>query len=315
VHIQWVDRAGHSSLLRATPANWRNPAFAPDGRRLAIDIHDGQQSDLWIYEWARDGLSRLTKDPADDFKPVWTPDGRRIVFASTRADKSTPNLYWQRADGTGEVQRLTTSKNGQLPASWHPSGKFLAFTEQRSPASVPGIAGVWDLMILPLEGEEASEWKPGAPVVFLHSSFVEVEPMFSPDGRWVAYFSNESGRFEVYVRPFPGPGSKWQISTGGGAKPIWSRTRPELLYETSSEIMVVPYMVDGDSFRAEKPRLWSNGAHMIRGGGPIRSFALHPDGDRIALATAAETAQSEIKHITLIFNFLDELRRIAPVKH
>ncbi len=95
--------------------------------RLALDILEGKSRDVWVYEWGRDTLSRLTFDPGDDYFPVWTPDGQRIAFSSTRADQATRNLYWQRADGTGEAERLTESKNPQYPTSWHPSGKFLAF--------------------------------------------------------------------------------------------------------------------------------------------------------------------------------------------
>ncbi len=143
---------------------------------------------------------------------MWTPESRRIAFASARADKATLNLYWRRADGTGDEQRLTESKNQQQPGSWHPSGKFLAFEEQGPQTNL-------DLMILPMEGDEVSGWKPGKPTVFLNTPFTEHDPTFSPDGRWLAYSSNETGRQEICVRPFPGPGGKWQISTGGGAAP------------------------------------------------------------------------------------------------
>ena len=306
VPIHWMDHEGKTTPLRATPANWFNPRFAPDGRRLALQINDGQ-NDVWVYEWARDTLARLTFDPANDTNPVWTPDGRRIVFGSARADKSAPNLYWQRADGTGDAQRLTESKNPQQPASWHPSGKFLAFEEQ-----TPQTAS--DLMILPMEGDEASGWKPGKPAVFLNSPFAEREPMFSPDGRWLAYSSNETGRNEVYVRPFPGPGGKWQISTGGGILPTWSRTKRDLFYGTpNGQIMVAPFAVEADSFRAEKRRLWSDGRFVVRG--INRMFDLHPDGERIALVPAAQTQNgTKQDHVTFIFNFFDELRRIAPAR-
>jgi serine/threonine-protein kinase len=304
--IRWMDREGKTSLLRTTLANWSNPHFAPDGRRLALDIFDGKQTDIWVYEWERDTLSRLTFDAASDQKPVWTADGRRIAFASTRGQLGgTSNLYWQRADGTGDVQRLTDSKNLQYPGSWHPNGKFLAFQETNPQTNS-------DLMILPMEGDEASGWKPGKATVFLNSPFVEQEPMFSPDGRWLAYFSNESGRTEVYVRPFPGPGGKWQISTGGGTTPTWSRTRHELFYGTPDQrIMVSPYAVEGDSFRAEKPRFWSEGrlTPTLR----QRAFDLHPDGERLALAAVPETQTTARQDkLVFIFNFFDELRRIAP---
>ena len=137
--------------------------------------------------------------------------------------------------------------------------------------------------------------------------------MFSPDGRWLAYESNESGRPEVYVRPFPGPGSKWPVSTGGGASPTWSRTKRELFYGTNGQIgqiMVVPYEVQGGSFHAEKPRLWSDGRYLTD-----RGFDLHPDGERFALAAVAQTQDSAKQdEVVFILNFFDELRRIAPVK-
>jgi serine/threonine-protein kinase len=257
---------------------------------------------VWIYEWARDTLTRLTFDPADDRKPVWTPDGKRIVFLSLH-DK-VPNLYWQHADGTGEIQRLTESPNAQYPASYHPSGKYLAFNELNPQTKD-------DLMILPIDGDEASGWKPGKPVVFLNTPASEIEPVFSPDGRWIAYISNESGRPEVFVRPFPGPGGKWQISTAGGIDMAWSRTRRELFYRTlDNRIMVAPYTVEGDSFKADKPRLWSEQPIFPR---RERAFDLHPDGDRLAVAAATGSQTEEkLDKVTFIFNFFDELRRIAP---
>ena len=307
--IQWLSRDGKVTSLLSASENWSNPHFAPDGRRLAVEIFDGRQWDIWTYEWARDTLSRLTFDATDDEKPVWTPDGRRIVFAGRRADKSNFNLYWQRADGTGDVQRLTESKNPQFPASWHPSGRFLAFIE-----SAPQTLS--DLMILPLEGDEASGWRPGEPTVFLRTPFAEHEPMFSPDGQWIAYHSNETGRNEVYVRPFPGPGGKWQISTGGGTYPSWSRARHELFYSTPDrQIAFASYAVEGDVFRADKPRLWSSERFTLRV--RQRSIDLHPDGDRFALAAVpAEAAAAKHDKVVFIFNFFDELRRLAPAtKH
>src|SRR5262249_5365903 len=157
-----------------------------------------------IADWSRDTFSRLTSDPADEGKPVWTPDGRRITFYSMRANG--PGIYWQRADGTGEVQRLLDLAQLPLalyvaPTSWHPSGKWLAFATTSSSSAT-------DIYVLPVEGSEESGWKPGKQVAFQATAFNEFEPMFSPDGRWIAYTSTETGRPEVYVRPFPGPGGK-----------------------------------------------------------------------------------------------------------
>jgi eukaryotic-like serine/threonine-protein kinase len=252
----------------------------------------------------RGALSPLTFDPGIDRNPIWTPDGRRLVYSSARGGTAL-NLYWQRADGSGDATRLTTGPNQQFPGSFDPSGRFLAFSEIR-----PQTGN--DLLILPLEGDEAKGWKPGTPTLFLGESFTEAEPRFSPDGRWLAYESNETGIFEINVRPFPGSGGKWTISTGGGTNATWSRVRNELLYLSPDQrIMVVPFTATSDVFRAEKPRLWSETPVLLRPTGA--SFDLHPDGERVAMApgTAAPAGPT---HVTLVFNFFDELRRVAPLK-
>jgi serine/threonine-protein kinase len=313
--VLWMTHDGKALPLRSMPSGWSNPRFSPDGQKLAMDIFLSGNFGVWIYEWMRDTLTRFTLDPGDGRKSVWAPDGKRIVFTSNRA-KGQFNLYWQRADGTGEVQRLTESSNPQMPSSFHPSGKYLAFFEASAKVSN-------DLMILPIEGDETSGWKPGKPSVFLSTPANEQEPMFSPDGRWIAYVSDESGRNEVFVRPFPGPGGKWQISTIGGFEAAWSRTRPELLYRApDNRIMVASYTADGDSFKADKPRLWSELAILAPGQTAvptiapiaIRSFDLHPDGERLAVGLPTGQAEGKLDKITFIFNFFDELRRIAPAK-
>jgi serine/threonine-protein kinase len=302
--IHWLDRGGKTSVLRAAPALWSNPRFSPDGQKLALQVIDSGQADLWVYEWARDTMTRFTFDPAEDSFPAWSPDGRRIAFGSARADKTTSNIYWQRADGTGDVQRLTESKNRQYPGSFHPSGRFLALMEQTPETS-------WDIVILPIDGDEASGFKPGRPTVFLNSPFLEVVPEFSPDGKWLAYVSNESGRFEVYVRPFPGPGGKWQISTEGGNLPTWSRTSRELFFGTlDGKIMAASYAADAGSFRADKPAPLAGGRYE-----PIlgyRTLDAHPDGKRLAILKPQESQAGEKRdRVVLVFNFFDELRRVV----
>jgi len=261
--------------LRASLAGYLNPRFSSDGRRIAFEIANGPY-DVWVYEWERDTTLRLTSDPGQDGHPAWTPDGKRIAFSSQRGDKSTSNLWWQRADGADEPQRLTESKNPQTYMSWHPSGKFLAFEETQLQTAL-------DIMILPMSGDESTGWNPGKPTEFLGGSGQQYAPAFSPDGRWLAYTSTESTQDEVYVRPFPGPGSKWQISTTGGMFPTWSKNGKELFYRTlDSRIMVA-------------------------------SFDLRPDGQRFAvLKTPDFSAETKLDTVTLIFNFFDELRQIAP---
>jgi serine/threonine-protein kinase len=302
-----MDREGKLQPLRRVSALYSTVRFSPDGQKLAVDILEGPNRDLWVYEWRGDILSRLTFDSGEDFFPVWTADGLRITSSSARAGHATSNLYWQRVDGTGEAERLSESNNTQIPNSWHPSGRFLAFQELSPQTS-------WDVLILPLTGDEATGWKPGKPTVLLNGPFFEVEAAFSPDGRWLAYSSDESGRTEVYVRPFPGPGGKWQVSTAGGVWPTWSRSRRELSYRgEDGRILVAAYTVEGDSFRAEKPRVWSPG--LVPGRGIFgRTYDLHPDGERVAVLKASEDeAEARRDKVVLIVNFFDELRRLAPV--
>jgi Tol biopolymer transport system component len=271
----WMGPDGKTKPLRASLAGYLNPRFSSDGRRIAFEIANGPY-DVWVYEWERDTTLRLTSDPGQDGHPAWTPDGKRIAFSSQRGDKSTSNLWWQRADGADEPQRLTESKNPQTYMSWHPSGKFLAFEETQLQTAL-------DIMILPMSGDESTGWNPGKPTEFLGGSGQQYAPAFSPDGRWLAYTSTESTQDEVYVRPFPGPGSKWQISTTGGMFPTWSKNGKELFYRTlDSRIMVA-------------------------------SFDLRPDGQRFAvLKTPDFSAETKLDTVTLIFNFFDELRQIAP---
>jgi serine/threonine protein kinase/Tol biopolymer transport system component len=301
--IHWLHPDGKTTPLRGTPANWFNLVFSPDGRQLALQINTEGQNDIWIYDWARDTLTPATTEGGANTEPAWTPDGSRLAFASGSSDTSALNLYWKRSDGTGDTPRLTHSENRQLARSWHPSGRFLAFEEQTSQTN-------WDLMVLPMHPGDGVAWKPGKPTVFLNSPAVERMPMFSPDGRWLAYNSDESGRQEVYVRPFPGPGGTWRISTDGGTFGTWSRTKPEIFYGLDGQIMVVPYAADGDSFRAEPPKPVSNVRYTVRG--QTRMFDLHPDGKRIALAPAPEAfAARKQDRVVFIVNFFEELRRIA----
>jgi serine/threonine-protein kinase len=301
--IHWLGRDGATPPLRDELANWLNPRFSPGGDRLAMQITDGAQWDIWIYEWSRDTRTRLTFDPAHDLGPVWTPDGRHLVFASNRGENGVWNLYSRPSDGSGEAGRLTESENRQFPSSWHPSGRFLAFQEQ-SPETGR------DVKILEMEWHEASGWTSGTTTAFVEEPFDEANAAFSPDGRFLAYASDESGRHEVYVRPFPGPGGKWQVSADGGLWPAWSKTRPELLYGTEGgEIMVASYTAEGDSFRSERPVPWSDVRFQPEG--LQRRFDLHPDGERVALWLSGDESGDAADSVVVVSNFFDELRRLT----
>jgi Tol biopolymer transport system component len=305
VSIYWMDREGKFRPLRETPGAYYNPAFSPDGKRLALEVSDGKRRDIWVYEWERDSLARLTFAGESNSNPAWTPDGQRIVYSSHEKG-GTYNLWWIRADGGGNAQRLAESTSAQYASSWRSNGKALAFSQYNPGTNL-------DIMTLPIEGNEKPGWKPGEPIPFLNTSSAEGEPAFSPDGGWLAYQSSESGSYEVYVRPFPGPGGKWQISTGGGVLPKWSRNGKELFYRTpDSKIMVVTYTASGDSFHANKPQLWSPG-QFTELGLFTYNFDLHPDGKRIAVLKAPGAGQTDAAtKVSFIFNFFDELRRRVP---
>ena len=305
--IVWMDGTGKTQPLLATPGPYFSPRFSPDGKLLALAVGTLGSANIQVFDWQRDTMTRLTFTQTNVF-PVWTLDGKHIVFLSY--SPGSYSLRWIRADGVGETRLLLEGKRERRGYSFFPDGKRLAFAEL--------VDTGFDLWTLPLDVSDPEDPKPGRPELFLGTPFNEQEPAFSPDGRWIAYTSNESGRNEVYVRPFPGGApsrsGKWQISTGGGAHPIWSRNGGELFYESPDEhIMSAAYTAKADSFAADKPRPWSNA--QIFGPVPARWNAdLAPDGKRFAVLPRPE-ATSEQKgsvHVTVLLNFFDELRRRVP---
>ena len=167
-------------------------------------------------------------------------------------------------------------------------------------------------MLLSMEGDEATGWKPNAPTAFLKTPLNESTPVFSPDGRWLAYLSNDNGTTNVYVRPFPGPGGKWQISTEVADDPMWSRTRQQLFFASTPglRLMVAGYSVNGQSCVADKPTLVSDARFATRSRAPSRDIAIHPDGQQFAVAPAVDTP-NRVDKAVFVFNFFDELRRLT----
>jgi len=200
----WFNRTGQNVGPWGAPddSGLFYPEIAPDGKRVAFARGPAGSKDLWLQECAR--TSRFTFDPAEDWLAIWSPNGARVVFQSNR--KGTNDLYQKPADGAGIEELLLQSGDIKRPNSWSPDGRFILFYSSQNNG---------DLMLLPMTGGDRK------PYAFLSTPFNEKEGIFSPDGKWVAYQSNESGRNEIYVRPFPGPGGQWQISTGGGTSPRW----------------------------------------------------------------------------------------------
>jgi len=298
--VQWIDPSGRSETLYPKPSEHVSPPrISPDRTRVAMVIKEGAGQDVWIYDTRRDAPARLTFGDAAYVSPIWSRDGKFVVFGSIGG-----GVFWARADGGGRPELLiqSTSKNIAFPTSFSSDGTRLAYYE------VVGIPQIWTVSV-----EYGNGLKAGKPERFLVSQSADILPMFSPDGRWIAYQSNESGTDEVFVRPFPpaaGKGGRWQISNSGGIAPQWSPNGREIVYRAGNQIMSVGYTANGDAFLAEKPRVWMS---KLAAGA---MFDLAPDGKRIAaLVPTVLTDATQAEH-TVVFlqNFFDELRRRAPVR-
>jgi serine/threonine-protein kinase len=302
--IVWLDSSGNTQPLLSTPGVYSAPRFSPDGRQLVVQANTSGTSYIFVFDSQRGNLSRLTATVDANGGAAWAPDSKHIAFGT--ASRSGYGLSWARSDGAGEAQRLLETPGQVVPWSFSPNGKQLAymfFHPERQ-------ADIWTL---PLDTSDPDHPKAGKPELFLGTPAQEVGPEFSPDGRWIAYRSNETGTYEVYVRPFPArPGNGWQISDGGGIYGLWSNNNRELFYETAdNRIMVVEYSLDGDSFIPGKRRLWSDRRLLYAG---TRNLALHPDGKHFAVFEPPKTPESERNtvHVTFLLNFFDYLRRRIP---
>jgi Tol biopolymer transport system component/tRNA A-37 threonylcarbamoyl transferase component Bud32 len=300
--LVWLDSTGKMEPLLASPGSYYTPRLSPDGKRLAVSSTNA----IGVYDSQRDTMTPLTFKPQSaNLYPVWTPDGKHIVFDARAGAGGT--LQWIRSDGAGESQPLLESKTDLRPYSFSPDGKRLAFTQDRVDTGS-------DLWALPLDLSDPEHPKPGKPELFLRTMAYEYEPAFSPDGRWIAYRSLATGINEVYVQPFPGPGGKWLISSGGGRHPIWSRNGRELFYQGQDfSIMVATYTTKGDSFAAGKARPWAE--TKIREQNALYwNLDLAPDGKRFVVAPRPEASggQKGSVHVTVLLNFFDELRRRVP---
>jgi serine/threonine-protein kinase len=296
---------GKIAPLLSKPAMYYSPRFSPDGRRLAVAIDAGKGMDIVVHDFERDTTSPVTFSAETNADPVWTSDGAHFVFRSLVGNSW--HLWWIRADGAGGPQSLLANAGevGDLSAhAMSPDNRRLIYTRMD-----PVTAG--DLWIMPVDPSDPDRPKAGQPEPFLRTPANETRPAFSPDGRWVAYNSNESGTIEVYVRASassPGAGGKWQISSGGGGTPVWSRTAPELYFPRARQIMVSEYVVRGSSFEASKPRVWSKQRlHQTA----FTNFDLAPDGKQFAIVPDSSASPTRVR-VTMLLNFFDELRRQLP---
>ena len=306
--IDVIDRDGQAMQLKAPPVNWLALSYSPEGRRLAMSVTTGTKNDIWIYDIERDAPMQLTFDGLHWSGPVWTPDGRRVTYSTTKG--GTPFIEWKAADGSGEAERLSPpgsdKKEGgsqaQRPGSWAPDGRRLAFVEG-------GGSGHSDIWMLPMVGDERSGLKPGKPEIFVSSPGHNDSPAFSPDGKWLAYSSDDSSTPQVYVQSAVGAPGKWQVSTEGGAFPAWSRNGRELLFTTpDGRLLYVTHDARDGAFHPSRPEPWV-GTILDQRTEWFR-FALHPDGRRVAgaLLAASPGDKSANPEIVLVTDFFDELK-------
>jgi serine/threonine protein kinase len=288
--FEWFDRNGRESASFGD----RTPNFvavlSPEGKRIALDSYDEQSrnADVWIYDVTRGASTRLTFDQAIDEVPIWSPDGNSIVFSSNR--KGHYDLYRKNSNGTGTEDLLIESTLDKYATSWSSDGQYVCYSTTGDPKTK------WDLWILPLSGDRK-------PRPFLQTEFSEWVGSFSLDGRWIAYQSDESGRYEIYVRPFQGSEGKWQVSTGGGEGPLWSRNGHELFFTSADRrLMAVDVKAAGSTFEAGTPHaLFELDA---RGQGEFRDVAA--DGQRFLMSV---TPGATSVPLTLVANWDKELRK------
>jgi serine/threonine-protein kinase len=300
--LVWINRQGKEETINAPLRSYASARISPDGTRVALEIRD-QEYNIWIWDLARRTLTRLTDGHSLDMSPVWTPDSARIIYRSAR--DGIGNLYRQAANNTGAVERLTMSLNAQFPTSISPDGTHLVFGESTASTSE-------DILMMTMDDKRATEPR-------IHTKSREFNPEISPNGRWIAYESNESGTNQVYVRPFPNvDAGSWHVSTGPiCSRPLWARNGRELFYldDALNRLMVVPVQADGETFRMGSPvKVFDY--PLVVSSYSTRSFDISPDGQRFLVIKGATNDQSSTASpasMVVVVNWLEELKQRVPV--
>jgi Tol biopolymer transport system component len=305
--LTWFDRSGKTIAVLGGRAAYGDVELSPDGTRAAVSLLDSSlgSRDLWLFDVVRGVRTRLTSDRAEDDTPIWSPDGARIVFDSSRLGPL--ELFEKASNGLGAEKVVLADRRNKFPASWSPDGRFILYMVD------DGEPSGWDLWVLPLLGDHK-------PFPFLQTSSNEVQGQFSPDGRWVMYASNDSGRYEVYVAPFPGPGAAQQVSFGGGIWPRWRHDGHEVFYlAPDGKLMATDVNAHGSVFEAGAARsLFDAHPQIARW-----SYGVSPDGQRFLVNTSVEQIQEILTYslahvtstpLTLVANWQEELKRRVPTR-
>jgi eukaryotic-like serine/threonine-protein kinase len=283
----WVSRQGLEQPMSDTPRPYTNPRLAPDGKRVVVTA----LGDLWIQDTARPTFTRLTSnETAGNSYAVWTPDGNRVVF------RTRTGLHWIDADGSGRLHAIPGTSVVDYPNSVSPDGATLAFIRITEGMSA-------DIYVLSLQGEPH-------PHAILQGPAYEGGPQFSPDGRWLAYASDESGQFQVYVRPFAGPDRRWPVSTQGGTQPRWNRKGKELFYRNGNKMMVVDVVSTGPELVLSSPRLIFEQRYAFAGSVTTPNYDVSPDGQQFVMVKD----ESGSGRLSVVLNWSEELKRLVPTK-
>jgi eukaryotic-like serine/threonine-protein kinase len=308
-HMAWVDRSGRWLQSFGEPADYQDLSLSPDDTRVVVHRHEFQGGGgLWLLDWKRGTASRFTFNSHEE-QSIWSPDGTRIVFASELSgdrgriltpgggarDGPISHLYQNIASGAGQVELLFKSNTAKKPTNWSHDGRFIVY-ENLDPKTGD------DIWVLPLFGDRK-------PIPFLRTQFSEGQGQLSPDGRWMAYASNETGRYEVYVQPFPPSGAKWLISPGGGGHPRWRRDGKELFYLAlaggTGEIIVMAAEATASvsGFGAGTPKVLFETTTLSALGtlGPIgdQVYSVSADGQRFIFLTPVAQSQP----VTVVLNW------------
>jgi serine/threonine-protein kinase len=294
-----ADRTGNTTQLGEVAERYNGPRFSPDGQRLAVAAQlGGEMTQVWVRDLLRETFTRLTFE-GSNWWPVWSPDGSRVAFPTRKDQETDVNVAWIAADGSGAPEQLTDGELNEQPTSWTPSGQTLIYHRNDHPDSG------WDVMAQDI-GEDHE------PRVLLGSRFHELLAAVSPDGRWLAYSSTESGRVEVYVRPYPGLEEKWQISNGGGVEPVWSADGRELFYrdEDGGAVWAVPITAEPE-FSPGRAELLFEGT-FARTPWFGRNYDVAPDSQSFALVESVLPEDVDTQ-LQVVLNWFDELEEFVPL--
>jgi Tol biopolymer transport system component len=290
--LVWVDRAGNERSTGTPGREFSQPRLAPDDRRVVVTV-TGATEDSWLYDFGRETLDRVTVEGGGF--PVWTPDGRRITFASRKGGPY--DIYWKPLDGSRPDEPLLSDEGTKYPFSWTPDGRTLAVVR----VNPKTFQDIWLVTL----GNTVKE----SP--FLITQFREGAPTFSPDGRWLTYVSDESGRAEVYVRPVPGPGEKWTISSDGGSEPVWSRNGRQIFYRRGDAMYVVDVQTS-PTFSAGKARKLFE-KHFAPSSAFWPNYDVSADGERLLMVKDLSRPAGPSR-INVVLNWYEELKQKTPAK-